>query len=250
VAVKIGAAAGRPFVPFRVFIQLDGPIYTNGIYPITLDSILTNLAARRHCSGYYDNTDIVDIEIPLKQSGREKKYYHASIMLYSRVSFYKEPIRMKMNAYIDAPKELIYSTDPLFEKYHKKERLDNRSGPYKSRDERLLGIIAPTVNFFGCGDIEWVSEIMQDLTSLGKKAPRNVRKITVEPEEHDYSVFMNDILMRPVPASEVFADNQKNKCFQMLAGYKPPYWLEENRTICHMPDPRLWIERMDWFERS
>lgn len=116
-------------------------------------------------------------------------------------------------------------------------KVDTARGMYKAFDTPLAYISTPKIVFYAVGNKPEVERLLKTrISHVGKKRSQGygrIGEITVEDCAVDYSVFRDDVLQRPIPASGCpwgFADP-----VEAYYAYKPPYWRRGNLTPCFMP---------------
>ena len=108
-------------------------------------------------------------------------------------------------------------------------RINTASGRYRGYHMPVFYRSALSVWWYVRGNRETITRLLRLVSHLGKKTSQGwgaVLRWQVEPIEQDWSVTgPSGECMRPIPASDG----------DMLAGYRPPYWVPSRQTICRMP---------------
>ncbi|MBO8160697.1 MAG: hypothetical protein H0Z24_03590 [Thermosipho sp. (in: Bacteria)] len=223
-----------PHYPLKVTFKLASPVLT-GNYPICFDGLL-NRAVALDIRGIdaldMDTDNLPDLPLPLTQSGKNKKYYHASIMLFDEAKV----------AYGIA--DWVKRWDEKNTKFVKPgERIpDIARGFFKAYKVTVTYISTPEVYFYAHGNPEEIERLLKHITNISKKSSQGYGKVTdiiVEMIETDKSVVIDGELMRPIPVSELPGE-VTGEVFKQPAAYKPAYFDVRNYTLCAMPKPQLW----------
>lgn len=215
------------FQPFKVEIKLGSPLLLANPY-IHGDSVLMALLMKRILGDEYYNLPSKSpipvhkfLKMPLKQTN---DVYHASVSEFDTDIIKTETVYKRFDEeHLDKVKTRIT-----------KIRLGQ--GFYKNYMMKFPVIPTRKVIFYFNGSMKECENILQDLTSLGKKTDIGyglVRKISLEETEQDYSFVKDGKCMRPLP----------NKDFEFLGmpsvsqrlAYKAPYWDKKNLAMCAAP---------------
>lgn len=124
----------------------------------------------------------------------------------------------------------------------KKAKVDTQQGATKSYDLPLRLINVPRLDWFAVGDLEQVEKLLAGCTNLGKKrsyGKGQVYRWEVKEIEEDWSLYKNNRLTRPFPAS--LLDSFEGYDL-MRWGWKTPSWLPESVALCAMPPNNQVIE--------
>lgn len=148
-------------------------------------------------------------ELPLKKrlSSEGKPYWAASRF------FYRHTPAMTGKQLKHTPfEELRDHTDG-------KRQVQTSKGPDKSYLNKLHGSHITKAIAFGVGDVDEVDYLLQKVTHFGGMGRVGFGKVVqaqADDFEFDYSEYIDDQLVRPVPAAMAMAD--------VVAGALPPYW--------------------------
>lgn len=117
----------------------------------------------------------------------------------------------------------------------RKPKVETSQGPEKSYDLPLYVRNTQAVHWYCVGDRAGIEDLLGGCTGLGKKRAYGygqVNRWEVKPHEHDWHLWRDNILMRPVPAAAI----DRTADFGILQwGWRPPAWLPANRVLCAMP---------------
>lgn len=203
--------------PLKITVEIKTPIVL-GDFPITFDSVLAGLKAESLGIGIDHLSDIREIDLPLKKTD---DYYHASIMFWD-----KEEI-LTSN---------IYKTFPHEYPENLRDKVNLGSGVNRNHSVLFICLATPYVYFYANGDAKEISNILKGLYRIGPKKTGWGRTGAVRVKEipEDKSLYLRPgVPSRPIPVKEPTG-------FTVVCGYKPPYWLHENKTLCTMPSPEIW----------
>ena len=97
-------------------------------------------------------------------------------------------------------------------------------------------LCAQAVRWNVCGDRDFISGLIKDVNSIGKKRGQGYGHVTdwkIEEVEHDHSIVgPNGEPMRPVPF-DMFSGDAAHPLTE--AAWKPEYWNPRNRGACYAP---------------
>lgn len=109
-------------------------------------------------------------------------------------------------------------------------RVDTSAGTYKGYNMPVFARHALCVRWYAVGDMQRVSDLLADVTHIGKKPAQGWGRVNgweIEPWPDDWSVRRGGQLTRAVPAVPAASG--------MLYGIRPPYWRAGNQCLCEMP---------------
>jgi len=119
----------------------------------------------------------------------------------------------------------------------RKAKWSTSEGPEKSYDLPLYLRSTSVITWYCVGNLVAVADLLNDCTGVGKKRSHGYGQITkweVELCEHDWHLWRNGMLMRPIPLTSIPQDRPVD--FSILDwGWRPPAWLHSNKTRCAMP---------------
>lgn len=212
----------------------------NGLVPsfrLTFDEILCRLVlndlfAEDLYALYCWTDDVYPIPLPLKQLGRELKFWSCSQAFYRK--------REEHDAFMRKFLDTFYEDRIAFAGHIPKVAIDH--GYYKQRNEKFYYVLTPEVTWYTCGNRGELERLLMDLDSLGALTSRGwgqVGDIQIEETERDYSLVKDGKLMRNVPVPEA------HSLFVLLRGdvkvcpYRPPYRSVRNKTSCYVWGTRV-----------
>lgn len=232
--------------PFEITVFLKTPLMyqtRRPLYPLCLDALLTWAAAveRKGRAALGPSAEsLEEIPLPLKESGRKQRYYHASAIQLPPAM--EKPGAVTLDSFVwvrSASSWLRYGS-----KYLKTGLTDNislKSGETRQFQEEYLTVTTPYVKFYGNGDIKEVSRLMKFLTNIGARrgiGGGEIHSFKIVPVEKDRSVIdHNGYPARPIPVGEI---DGREDWFRTDATYRPPYWDVSKADICYMPPPERW----------
>lgn len=111
--------------------------------------------------------------------------------------------------------------------FGRKRKIVTAKGRYRLYHMPVFYYAAPHIDWYVVGNLEQVRDLLSDVWAIGKKQAQGwgrVRRWVVEPWSEDWSVWRDGKPMRAVPADD-----------GMYIGFRPPYWLRENQTVCIVP---------------
>ena len=110
----------------------------------------------------------------------------------------------------------------------RKGSLTTSEGRYKGYNMPVFVRHALCVHWYAVGDMARVSDLLSDVTHIGKKTAQGWGRVNgweIAPWPHDWSVRRDGQLTRAVPAREGGT----------LYGIRPPYWRAGNQVLCQLP---------------
>jgi len=221
------------FEPFRITFQLGSPIALNHPW-MHFDSLIFHVLLKRWLGqDYY----ILPPKFPLGRAlkGNELAYlpikktdglYHASVSIL-------EPYKIQL-ARIYKRFETRW-TDGI-----KKKKVYRGSGFFKDYAIAEPYIPAKTCMFYINGDINVISDVLNDVISLGNDTRIGWGKIleyNIEKTDKDCSIVKDGKAMRPIPVwlCKEFGD-------QVPLAWRSPYWAPENVALCCPPFERCVLQ--------
>jgi hypothetical protein len=204
--------------PLKITIEMKAPLIL-GDFPVTFDSVLAGLLAESEGLAIDQISDIKEIALPLKKTD---DYYHASIMFWDKEEVFTSNIHKTF------PSERMGDAQA--------QKVDLSRGANRNFDVLLTCLTTPYVYFYANGDAAEISKILKNLYRIGPKKTGwgRVGDIQVKEIPEDKSLYLRPgVPARPIPVKEPTG-------FTVICGYKPPYWLHENKALCTMPTPDMW----------
>jgi hypothetical protein len=223
--------------PLKIIVETKNPIYLSE-HPIVLDGILNRALAidlRGADALNVDIKDHLDLPLPLKRSGMNNKYYHASIMFFDKKqSSLSNGFWVK--GWHDGSLEYINKKDRL-------KQINTGRGHYKNYIVNYSKLSTPFVYFYAYGIKSEIERLLYIVSNIGKKSSQAFGRfdnVEIEKTEQDLSCFNPDKgIMRPIPLNEISPDKIKDS-FKKVMSYKPCYYDIKNYSLCGVPDPELW----------
>jgi len=209
------------FEPMKVVFEMRSPIVTTDY--IFLDGLISSAVFKDNVPNHYDmpqNTnELIHIPLPLKQHGTDEPFYAASIGCADQIVEGIDHWRKRTE--IESKKKIAVG-----------------SGQYKMYDMPMPTVWAESWIFYANGNIDEVRRLLTThISAIGKKCSQgfgSIKRITVEPSEHDWSVIKNGVPMRPIPVRSAGGFGLDGDV-EMYYAYRPPYWHRVNLTRCYMP---------------
>jgi CRISPR type IV-associated protein Csf3 len=233
--------------PFEITVFLKTPLLYHTrrpLYPLCLDALLTWAAAvekRGQAALGPSAENLEEIPLPLRESGRKKKYYHASAVLLPVAMEKPGAVDLDNFVWVRSLSWMSYGGQYVKNWQRSLNGVNPRSGAMRQFQEELLSVTAPYVKFYGYGDIDETARLMGFLTNLGARRAAGggeIHSFRIVPVERDYSVIGHDgYPARPIPVSEI---DGRDDWFRTDATYRPPYWDVSRADICYMPPPERW----------
>lgn len=127
-----------------------------------------------------------------------------------------------------------------YHEYHldwagKRAKVQNSEGAFKAYDLPRYDREIQTIHWFCIGNRDKLSELLAPITHIGKKRSQGCGQVTrwqVLPFEHDWHLWRNEHLARPMPIEMIQTPLYINV---MNWGWRPPAWLHSNKSMCFMP---------------
>ena len=222
---------GLEHTPMKVTFSMETPIATNDF--IYFDGLLAYCVMRDLFKEKLFNireykSKRFEIPLPLKQSGKKYRYYHASVGLSDEktefVTRWKKMFDVEHSDFIDFG--------------GKSERIDNRRGFFKAYSIPLVCKYTKQLYFYANGSIDEVRRLLKHLAHIGKKGSQGwgrVSGFSVERIDRDRSVFDGKKVMRPIPTKELTIKQVRGRWMRLNA-FRPPYWHSKNMTECVIPE--------------
>jgi CRISPR type IV-associated protein Csf3 len=117
----------------------------------------------------------------------------------------------------------------------KRAKVSGSEGHFKNYDLPRYDREAQTIRWFCLGDAAKISELLLNVTHIGKKRSQGcgqVYKWEVLPFKHDWHLWRGEHLARPMPVNII---KQPPAINMMQWGWRPPTWLAANKSMCYMP---------------
>lgn len=224
------------FKNFKVIAHMATPIAITDF--ITLDSIISAAKAKELLKDdYYAGANVCGTKEQIDEYlGKllDKKYrvYCTS----AGVGDNKEFITSWSKRWDD-------KNDDMVNGFRGKVRVDTGAGYFKNYHMPLVVKAYKTISFYVRGNLEEVKRLLEEhIYYLGKKGSQGygqVQKWEFEEIEEDYSLFKDGKPMRYIPVTECLnyiKRNSNNDIKMQEKAIIPPYWREDNREICIMPE--------------
>jgi len=203
----------------RVRAWFRTPVVSDEFLP--LDGVLLYQAMRRR-HGPREATlpgataDVEGVRIPLEHRNEESDHW------YHACSFAWWGPHSDDKAYwekrLDAGRLDIVNTP---------RKIDTASGRYRLYHMPIFYRSALYVDWYACGDMEIVADLLSDVWAMGKKTSQGWGRVS----RWEISNWDEDLSwMRAVPVAG--RDFDPSKC--LYTGFRPPYWLPSNQTICEL----------------
>lgn len=114
-------------------------------------------------------------------------------------------------------------------------RVVNVQGKYKNEFYSIERFLVDSITYYVRGDKETIERLLKKLRFIGKKSSLGwgeVKYISIEETNKDYSIFKDNKLMRNIPLKNSFNfDSSKVS----LARLTHPYWKKEDLKECLVP---------------
>lgn len=105
-------------------------------------------------------------------------------------------------------------------------KIDTASGRYRLYHMPVFYRSALYVDWYTCGDMDAVIGLLSDVWAIGKKTSQGWGRVS----RWEAGEWLEDLSwMRAVPVS---GDFDPDRC--LFTGFRPPYWLPANQTICEL----------------
>lgn len=210
--------------PLRIRAWLRTAVVSDDALP--LDGILLYQAMRREYGprdatlpGTVPNVEMVPL--PLERTNSAQWYYRCSFAQWPQVAHEKSAWTKRV-----ATHRMAILDDA-------KSKVDIGSGRYRSYHMPVFARAALFVDWYAVGDQDAIADLLRDVWAIGKKTVQGWGRVAlwqVEPWDEDWSVWQDDQLMRAIPPENAFDPTDLR-----LIGYRPPYWMQENQTLCIVP---------------
>ena len=223
------------FNNFKVTAYMSSPIAVTDF--IILDSVIAAAIAKKiNGDEYYSGENIY--------GSKEEVNKYLSKVLNKKYEVYCTSIGLGKN------KEYMSSWCKRWDDWHDdivrfkgrgRHRVDIGSGFFKSYHMPLVLKTYPEIVFYVRGDLNKIKSLLENyIFYLGKKSSQGygqVRKWEFETIEEDWSIWKDGKPMRPIPGlrCEEYIKKSKDINIQEYATI-PPYWRQDNRVLCVMPD--------------
>lgn len=228
---------GKNYTSIKVSFYLKSPLYLTSPW-LNLDGIVQYLCLRDALNEDFYNLpthttlNLNNLMLPIKKS---YDVYRSSVGLFNI-----------QKVFID--KCFKRFTDKQSFKLNKKNRrrkIRINSGYFKDYLIDLPAILTEKVDFYTCADRNSLTDLLDNLTGLGKKTSiggGRIKEINTEILEEDYSLYKDGVVMRPIPA-QTAVDKFHIPFIEGVniskQNYKPPYWSKTNPVLCFTPPNQL-----------
>lgn len=122
----------------------------------------------------------------------------------------------------------------------KRAKVNSSEGHFKSYDLPRYDRETEQIHWFCVGDLGRLETVLKGITNIGKKRSQGcgqVYKWEAIPFPHDWHLWRGDNLARPMPVDMIKPPAKIN---MMRWAWRPPYWLNSNKTMCFMPTDNVW----------
>jgi CRISPR type IV-associated protein Csf3 len=236
--------------PFSVTMTLKTPIILTAGSWLTLDALLgSQIYARTQC------LERAHSEIPLARtvgqddSDLPTQVWHGSAAFLGQVNYlgttsFKRSVEMRT---LFAAPFVVMGGGRNADKPAKNQQIDQVRGPHAAMVSHYQTFTTDDAQWFGCGDIDAVRDLLDDVKFIGKKHHQGygeVASCAVAEIEQDWSIARRHRdklrVMRPVPV-DLWVSTQKNHPSDprvALAASEPPYF-EATQRRCMVPHTRM-----------
>ena len=206
------------YTPLKITLYLENGFCN--IADMPFDGILSRLYFdERVENGTFDGN--YEPVIPFLK--RTDGIYHTSTPQYvinslGNITFFKA---FDLNTYLETGHK----------KSIQKQTLGGKSGRYKSFILNYELVYTDKIEYYVCGDFEYISKLLVGLRFIGKKASLGWGKIShidIKEIEEDLSLIKNGVPMRNLPDTDKF--NTLPNIAKVLLRLQPPYW-KKNRDV-------------------
>lgn len=216
--------------PLLVTAELRSPVA--GAADLPLDGILSAAWMRiNHPDVYWSSTPIgrienlIEAELPVERRGDGGEWYWAA----------------SFAAWSDASDALQFWNKRLDHKevsrveFERRGNIDIAAGRYKAYHMPVPTRSALSITWRAVGIKHEIEVLLNTILNLGKKRSQGYGKVdrwTVQPMQEDHSCWWNGRPMRTIPMGDKIIDELSIG----LRTYRPPYWLNERRALCYIPE--------------
>lgn len=226
---------GENYSPTKITFNIKPPLYMSHPY-LSFDSIISMLCLR-DCLGsdYFklpsnELLNLDNLKLPIKKT---EDVYHASVSLFD----ISNTLKLSKNR-----RYKRFSDDPIYQIANfKQKRISNDRGYFKDFIIDYPAILTDTVFFYSNCDIESITNLLSNLTNLGKKSSvggGEILSFEVTETSEDYSFFKDNKPVRPIPVKLNIPFVEPGITFSNQA-YKPPYFDKNNVAMCLTPQNQL-----------
>lgn len=179
---------------------------------------------------------IVDAQMPLASGSiMGEWYWQVSSPCYRVVSEYTDRYRKRWDYH-----------DRNLEWGKRKAKWSTSEGGEKSYDLPLYCRNVESITWYGVGNREEITALLQNCNYIGKKRSYGngqVLQWEVEEIADDWHLWRQGKLMRPIPYRLLFSQSQILISEPVLLqwGWRPPAWLNSNKELCVMPQENVWM---------
>lgn len=116
-----------------------------------------------------------------------------------------------------------------------KGRVLNTQGKFKNEFYSIERFLVDSITYYVRGNREKIESLLQKLRFVGKKSSLGwgeVKYISIEETNKDYSIFKDGKLMRNIPLKNSFNFDSPKVSLSRLTH---PYWSKENLCECFVP---------------
>lgn len=225
-----------PPEPFEVRAWLRTPVAFDPL-SVHFDAILAYAVLAEVGFPVWDSNEfgeLLDIPLPLAQTGG---VWHASAM------WIEDPAKGKLVIY----KRWASHYEHLV---RKRRKINTGFGFYRAMALPIYTAHAPYVQFFACGDPNWVERLLKHVHAIGKKRSvgyGSVERWEIIPLDEDWSLTWQhpDVLLssRSLPVDLLREMGLWAKGVVAELGVRPPYWHPETKALACFPWQELVHDR-------
>lgn len=116
-----------------------------------------------------------------------------------------------------------------------KGRVLNIQGKYKNEFYSIERFLVDSITYYVRGNKDTIEKLLKKLRFIGKKSSLGwgeVKYISIEETQKDYSIFKNNKLMRNIPLKNSFNFDSPKVSITRLTH---PYWSKEDLKECLVP---------------
>lgn len=234
------------YIPLEITVEFVSPV-TTPTFPIYFDAVLGNIVAQEVWGEYYgripNDLFIEDLPLPLKKHDFKENGYcwAASCGVASKVGV--QDIDAYKRTFPGDPWVLtkVFTPSALYDAI-------NGSGRYKSYLNILEMTFIEEMKFYAVGDDKEIHRLFSQVRFMLKKRSQGrgqVKSFSIKQTNKDYTLWKNNMPMRPIPLTLLKQGKQNNYQLDMTR-LKPPYWdwKPETKVLCVVPNYELWSGNM------
>lgn len=214
-------------LPFAVRVELSSSIIPG--QRLTLDAILASLIFARTRS-----VEIAHASIPLR---------NVMDVWAGSAALIEAPAPIRPVAVIQSLRaQLDISPDTIRPEKRGYPRIETARGNYRNQMSSYTAYDTKAIWFSGCGDIDKIRWLLEDLDGIGTKRSigyGKVSRVDVHQTDADRAGlrFTDGTPARPIPI-ETWEGDSGIDCERALETYSPPYW-NGVRVVCALPTHQI-----------